>query len=141
MQIDKKKTYLAYIVNAVGSKLWRDLYFEDGKNITSSGEYSCAVFVSTVLYILGWLDGLHATVISTEAALQNSGWQVVEKPKAGDVIVWPENDQGNKHIGFVISDSEVVSNSSRLKRIVKHHITYKGKRNWQALYRFPGMND
>lgn len=87
------------------------------------GYNSCAFFVSSVLYVFKKLSDFHGTVSSTVEDLKKCGWQEVEKPQPGDVLVWepkkfPEGVVS--HIGFYIGDGKAVSTSMKTKTPVVH---------------------
>ena len=133
-------TYLAFIKNSIGSKMFRNYYAEikDKKvDILHNGELSCAVYASSILILFGLIKEPHATVESTVKDLVASSWKTIRKPKLGSVIVWEEVDFGNnekhKHIGFYIGNKEAVSNSRSKKTPVKHHWTYGGKRKVEII--------
>jgi len=70
------KTYLAAIENSVGSKMFRNLYAKvNGKNkdITENGNLSCALYVSSLLYLFKLIKDIHATVSGTLGDLKRSG--------------------------------------------------------------------
>ncbi|HYC79440.1 MAG TPA: NlpC/P60 family protein [Candidatus Binatia bacterium] len=139
------ESYLAYIKNSVGTKMFRTFYVRDEKgkiyDVLKNGDLSCAVFVSTVLRNFDLIEKLHFTTIRTVEDLVQSGWKKVKTGdmKPGDVIVWekkPVRSGGDvPHIGFYVGNNQAVSNSSKTGMIQKHHVTYKTKRNIEAVYR------
>ncbi|MFH1668092.1 MAG: NlpC/P60 family protein [Candidatus Komeilibacteria bacterium] len=131
MIINRKMTYLSFIENSVNSRMFCDVYYSNGeelKNITQNGKMSCAVFVSSLLYLLKLVRKTHSTVKSTVKDMKENGWLVVEKPQKGDVLVWDYNKSGHMHIGFYLSDEVAVSNSTVKRKIHKHNPTYNNKR-------------
>ena len=104
-----------------------------------NGELSCAFFVSGILKMFDLASGLHGTVDGTVKDLEKSGWQKIDKPEIGSVIVWEgkEYDDGeiHKHIGFYIGDDQAISNSTKQGFPVKHEWTFDGKRIIEAIYR------
>ncbi len=137
------ETYIALIENSLGSKLFRTLIADvDGvrSNILRDGQLSCAIFVSSILMLIGLIDRVHATVASTVAKLEQSGWKRVRVPKKGDVLVWEEKkfgDEQHRHIGFYLGDELAVSQSSKRKVPVKHHWTNNGKRRIKLILHYP----
>ena len=143
MKVKKQKvtlnlfdTYLTVIRNSVGSKIFRNFYAEvDGKktDIMKNGIYSCAWFVSSLLYLLKLIKQPHATVDGTIKDLKQSGWKKIKKPKIGSVLLWELIDCGNnefhRHIGFYVGNNKAVSTSQKLKCPVIHHWTYGIKKN------------
>ena len=138
------KSYLQFIKNSVGSSSFKNFYVktQDGVEIDalSDGSNSCAFFVSSVLIIFNRLSGVHGTIISTLADLQESGWTEVEVDdiKSGDVLLWEEiefdgNNQG--HIGFYIGSNLAVSTSHKEKTVVVHDMTFEEKRKIEKAFR------
>ncbi|KKS07657.1 MAG: hypothetical protein A3A90_01270 [Candidatus Zambryskibacteria bacterium RIFCSPLOWO2_01_FULL_35_19] len=122
-----KKTYITTIENSIGSKMFCNLYAKvNGKNIdiTRGGDLSCAVFVSSILFLFKLIKERHATVSSTIKDLKQSGWIEIEKPKIGCVLVWEEkkfkSGEKHKHIGFYIGKEKAISNNTKLKYPTKH---------------------
>jgi hypothetical protein len=142
MQDDKPtrlyfKTYLQMIHNAVGTQMFRNFYVVkvDGTEIDSldDGDNSCAFFVSSVVTLMKKAAGVHGTIKSTVADLQNAGWHgvAVDRIRPGDVIVWQakETDDGKHgHIGFYIGNGRAISTSSSQRQVVEHDVTYGGAR-------------
>jgi len=129
------QTYQSAILNSIGSKQYRSLVaIVSGKkvDILKGGRLSCAYYVSSILYLFKQLKGVHATVDSTVRDLMRSGWNKVEKPVLGSVIVWKADREFgkdmHKHIGFYIGGGKAVSNSSKLRYPTKHSWNYGGKR-------------
>mgnify|MGYP001599530607 CR=1 FL=1 len=125
-----KDSYLKTIENSVGSKLFRNLYFEiENKrtDILKNGVLSCAVFVSWILKNFDLIKEGHAMVNGTVKDLEKSGWYKIKKPEVGTVLVWKEeiyDDDSHKHIGFYIGNEMAISNSYKLKMPQKHHWTF-----------------
>lgn len=132
-QLDLFRSYDSTIENSVGSALFKSAYFRvDGvtTDILKDGLRSCAVYVSSMLYLFKLIDDRHATVESTIRDMQASGWHKIEQPKKGAVIWWDlerEEDvvgENHPHIGFYIDSETAVSNSMNKRVIAKHHPTY-----------------
>jgi hypothetical protein len=145
-----KKSMLTMIENAIGTKLFATFYAElpDGQVIDTldAGNVSCAAFVSGILSILGKLrDGFHGTVERTVEDLRASGWVEVMDQKdiqPADVIVWAshidENGQANAHIGFAVSATEAISNSSSMGVVCKHDMHFgEEQRQITHIFRLP----
>lgn len=120
-------TYLAVIKNSIGSKLFRNLYAKvDGKkiDIAEKGNLSCAIFVSSILFLFKLIKDVHATVNGTVRDLRESDWVEIKKPKISCVLVWEETDFGNgrlhKHIGFYIGKEKAISNNNKQGYPTKH---------------------
>ena len=125
------ETYLGVIENSVGTNLFRAVFATvDGvkKDITEDGNLSCAFFVSSILKMFDHIESIHSTVSGTVRDLEKSGWQKIQEPKIGAVLVWEEKEDQNKekhaHIGFYVEESMAVSNSSEGRTPQKHHSTY-----------------
>ena len=111
-------TLLAFANNSIGSNFFRNIYFNvNGQktDLTENGNLSCAVFVSSVLYLLKLSKDVHITVDSTIKDLKESGWTETKDPKPGCVLVWATKDFGasgaHRHIGFYIDENKAVSNN------------------------------
>ncbi|MDP2945949.1 MAG: hypothetical protein Q8N61_00645 [bacterium] len=133
-------TYIAFIKNSMGSKIFRNFYAEvNGKrtDILKNGILSCACFVSSLLYLFKLIKDAHATVEGTIRDLQQSGWKSAKggsasggkKPKIGSIIVWEKNHNSHKHIGFYVGNNKAISTSSKNGQPVIHHWTYGVKKN------------
>lgn len=151
----KKKNYLAMIENSASgeNRMFRNLYIEtDGvvKDLLEDGKNSCAVFVSSILVLLDnlfhWIQGLHATVISTEDDMTKSGWYETKDLKSGAILVWEKklghDGKMHKHIGFYIDKNMAISNDSRGTGIPhKHHYTYNDTRKIEKIYWHAQLDD
>lgn len=108
-------TYTAMVNNSVGSNSWRNIYAVvagSKQDVANNGEFSCTYFVSSVLKIFSLVENYHATVMRTIEDMEKSGWQKVDKPEIGDVILWGKKENGsNEHLGIYIGDDKTVSNS------------------------------
>ena len=132
-----KETYLSMIRNAAGTKMFRNLWANDSEaglvDLTENGSKSCAVFVSSVLYLFGLISSKRATVESLERNLVASGWTDTSmSPGVGDVIVWEpihQNGHVNAHVGFCLNTKQAVSSNWKTGHIGIHHITYGTKKN------------
>ena len=110
------KNYLSMIEALPNNELFRHIYVknENGEEIdvTNNGQLSCAVVVSSVLCLIGWIDRPHATVNSTLNKLFENAWTETNSPIKGDIILYGEDKTGNKHLGFYIDNATAISNSS-----------------------------
>jgi len=142
----QKETYLKMIKNSPGTKLFNSLFVKfknTGKivDIIDNGIYACALFVSSVLTLLKYLNSPHATVKSTREALIKKKWKRVRKGpiQPGDVLIWEEmvflGGTKNQHIGFALNKKQAVSTSYKKKKVIKHHITFNNKRKITAIFR------
>ena len=137
------ETYLRLIENSVGSKMFRTLIADvDGKStdILRDGELSSAVFVSSILKLVGLAPEVRTTVTSTVVDLETAGWKRSQTPQQGDVIVWEEKqfaDESHRHIGFYVGDEMAVSNSFKRKVPVKHHWMCEKNRQIELILHYP----
>ncbi|MCZ6675951.1 MAG: hypothetical protein O7E52_01750 [Candidatus Poribacteria bacterium] len=121
------KNYMLMIHRSVDSGFFRNLYAKvDGEeqDILRDGVLSCAYFVSSVLFHCRLIGDLRTTVRGLEADLRRSGWQKIEDPRVGSVLVWEPKvfpDGGvRKHVGFCIDSTTAISNSA-VHRVPKAH--------------------
>lgn len=123
-------SYLRMIKNAVGTKMFRNLYLEMGDkkiDVAQDGNFSCAFFVSNILLIWGLISEGHANVPSTTKDMLKNGWREIpqDKAKPGDVIVW-EKRKGSDglmhyHNGFYIGNRKAISHDDIKKTPVVHN--------------------
>jgi len=126
-------TYLAVIENSVGSMMFKNLYIEENgvkRDAMKDGWLSCAFYVSTILYMFKFIDGIHGTVEVTEKDLKKNGWMEITEPVVGSVIVWKEGatTNGHTHIGFYVGENMAISNDSWKKCPLKGDWKFDGKR-------------
>ena len=148
IKILRKKNYLTMIENSLKGPnyLFRNFYVEENgqeKDVLENGGLSCAVVVSSILYLCNpilefsgkpkWLNLTHANVLSTEKDMQKSGWYEIKDLRLGAVLVWEKKDS-HKHIGFCIGNNMAVSNDSHTGFPWKHHYTYDGTRKIEKIY-------
>ncbi len=134
IKVLQRETYLKMIENSPGTRLFNSVIVrykdtDNIKDICNNGEFSCAVFVSSVLYLTHYLNNVSATVLSLQKHLKESGWKIVHnKIQPGDIIIWEPvvfaNSTHNKHIGFALSATKAVSTSWQTQQVEKHHITF-----------------
>lgn len=150
----RKETYLKAIENSIDSRLFNSLfvqYKDSGKTVDAlnDGMYSCAFFVSSVLYLLRAIDKPHATVESLMKALEkDADWQKVDVHdiSAGDVIFWEkmkfEDGSENAHVGFALNDNEAVSTDYQKKAVARHPIISNSTgRAIDAVYRYAWLDE
>ena len=144
-KILKKKNYLAMIENSAKGENWmfRNFYVEkDGQEIDvlDNGGWSCAAFVSGILYLNKLIKDVHANTFSVEKDMLESGWQEVKDLRPGAVLFWEKKiakDDGleHGHHGFYIGNDVAISNDSQGKGFPwKHHYTYNDTRKIQKIY-------
>lgn len=145
----QEATYLKAIENSVGSKIFNSLFvrFKDsGKtaDVMNDGMYSCALFVSSVLYLFGAVDKPYATVKNIrDSLMKNPKWKEVgvDDLRAGDVIFWEkirfDDGSENAHVGFALNEHEAVSTDYKQKVIARHPIIREdAPRNVETVYRY-----
>lgn len=111
------------ILNSVGTKIFRNLYsFKENnsetQDILENGNLSCAVFVSSILFLNGLVNSQHAVVDSVIEDLKKKGWKKIqeEEIEKGSIIVWGKGifstGSEHKHIGFYIGNKKAISNNT-----------------------------
>ena len=131
-------TYMAVIENSQGSYLFKNLYADvDGvkKDILKDGWLSCAFYVSSILTLFKYIKEIHTTVSSTVRDLKESGWEEIDEPVPGSVIVWKpgQGTNGHAHIGFYVGDGLAISNDSNKKHPWKWDWKFEGKRDVEKI--------
>ncbi len=133
MKILKKESYIKMIENSIGNKLFNSLIIreEDGtiRDLLNDGEYSCALFVSSILFLHSLTSRSRSTVNNLEKDLsENPLFTIINNNtiESGDVIIWEsvtyEDGSQNRHVGFAISNTEAISTSYIEKCVVQHPI-------------------
>ena len=150
LKLLKKKNYLAMIENAAKGENWmfRNLYATiDGqeRDIVDNGHLSCAVLVSSVLYLNKLIGDVHANVQSTTDDMIRSGWYEISELKPGAVIIWEkvvgDDNVPHQHDGFYVGNDEAISNSSKQTGFPwKHHYTYNDTRKIEKIYWHPVLD-
>ena len=137
----------------IRTNMFRNLYAKvDGveQDILKDGDRSCAVFVSSILHHLQLIQEPHATVPGLVRDMEKSGWEEIQNPKEGAVLVWEEQLQASgemhPHAGFYVGNEEAISNSWQQKQPMVHHYTYgeeEGKpiRPIAAMYWHPKLDE
>lgn len=134
MEILKKESYVKMIENSIGNKLFNSIIVreKDGtiKDLLNDGEYSCALFVSSILFLHSLTQKNRSTVNNLEKDLsENPLFKISNENniEAGDVLFWEsvtyEDGSQNRHVGFAISNAEAISTNYIEKCVVKHPIT------------------
>jgi hypothetical protein len=143
---DLEKTYLAMIMNSVGSETWNSCYCRDSEgrlvDICQGGKFSCAMFVSHILFCARLISSPHATVDSLEADMRarNSGWRewipsdedsLLFDTPWGSVVIWepwPASDgKKHRHAGFCYGGHFCVSTSPfpGQRRVIMHDLLWR----------------
>ena len=132
------KNYLSVINGLPNTQIFRHLYVVDENNrefdAVNDGDKSCALVVSSILLLFGWIDCPHATVKSTIKALIEKDWHITSNPKPGDIVIYPSGKSGHEHIGFFLSDNTVVSNVSAKHFPDKHGLMMSDGRSPAGYY-------
>ncbi len=148
IKVLRKKTYLKILENSVGNKMFNSLFVEfqntkEVKDILEDGEFSCAAFVSSVLYLSGAVSRACATVKSLREIFQkNDKWKKVAPGdiEAGDVLFWEkikfENGSEAPHVGFALGKDEAVSTNYKKKAVDRHPIISGNGRKLEEVYRY-----
>jgi hypothetical protein len=142
------KTYIQMVRNSVGTAMFRNWYVyapESGEfDAMKDGEDSCAFYVSGLLKIFNKVKSIHGLVGSVVKDLEESGWQKVNEPKAGDVLIWePQEFEGRmqNHIGFYVGNGKAVSTSWIKKTVVEHEQNFGEKqRKIEQIFRMDGWD-
>lgn len=137
-------SYIALIRNSVGSNMFRNFYAKiEGRkvDIMRDGGLSSALYVSSILTLFKFIEGVHGTIDSTEKDLLKSGWKLVNEPKVGGVLIYealPYNRDGihknQRHIAFYIGNNEAISNNADERTPQKHHFSFRGRRKIEKIY-------
>jgi uncharacterized protein YycO len=150
-----KKNYLTMIKNAASGEnnMFRSVFaLVDGKekDILNDGQLSCALVVSSILYLHKLIGDIHTTVSGTEKDMLKNGWREIKELKEGAVLIWEpkssKDDQIHGHAGFYIGNDEAISNASFDGGIpICHHYTYgqdengQPKRKIEKIYWHPNL--
>lgn len=139
-----EKNYVSAIRGAIGTNMFRHLFLVDEHGVefdaADDGENSCALFVTAILHLFARIDRMHATVNSVVEYFEKSKfWQKTENPQQGDIVIYPSiKGGGTGHIGFLMADDEVISNSSEKKTPNAHSLIMNDGRkpiaywHWQS---------
>lgn len=101
------------------------------QEVMRDGSFSCALYVTGILKIFGLIAEIQITVHRAIAELERNGWQKINAPRPGAVVVWDarpsEKDAAwhsslAKHIGFCLDETTATSNSDASKSIAQHPI-------------------
>jgi len=149
------------IENSVKDQNWmfRNFFVEDNgveKDVLEDGRLSCAVFVSSILYLFNsgleftskqrWIKFTHANIPSTEKDMQDSGWYEIKELKPGSIIIWEKknaNNSENWHMGFYVGNDVAISNDSGKGNTGiphRHHYTYNDTRKIEKIYWHPELD-
>lgn len=136
MEILERDTYLAMIQNAVGARLFQNLYAKDGegaRDILRGGALSCAFFVSSILHHFNLVKAVHATVSGTVGDMETKGWTRTNVYEEGAVLVWKEREK-HTHVGFYVGGGRAISNNPEGDTPLLHSVDFNGTRAVEAIY-------
>ena len=131
-------SYLKAIENSVNSNLFRSLYYRiDGEiiDVLYDGDLSCAIYVTTILFLFGLIKERHTTIKATLDDLIESGWYKIKRPRKGAVTIWDyrKKEDGTLgthwHLGFYINKETAVSNVFSARIVQSHHPTFGKSEN------------
>lgn len=121
------KNLINSINRSVNSDLYRNVFAlnAEGKEFDAldDGENSCAYFISCILTMHKLIDSPHAVVDTTIKCMLDAGWYETPNPSPGSVIYWPKKD-GHSHIGFLVDQDNVISNSSSKRSPQRHGLNH-----------------
>ena len=144
--------YIYSIKKSIGSTLFQTVWAEvDGekKDILNNGQYSCAIFLSSILLWFGLIKDRHATTAGLLKDMEKSGWYKIDELKPGCILYWEfmfKNGENNDHIGFYIGGEKAISNERDVSTPIEHHYTYgvkggKPVRKIEAIYWHPRLDN
>ncbi len=131
-----RATYLASILGSVGSHQYQRYFGRrtDGSliDVTDGGNFSCAVYVSSILTLCYLTTGgVHTTVDETVRDMCESGWYPIALTdrREGSIILWDaagvcSDGRKHRHIGFSIGCDEAISNGPQSRVPQRHHVTF-----------------
>jgi len=147
IQINRFDTYIAMIKKSTGTKMFQNIYVNNGKDVLENGRLSCAAYASGILVLNGLIKKPHATIKSTIEDMKKSGWLEIDKPKIGAVFIWKVApwSEGHKHIGFYVGNKKAISNNDKQKIPILHHWTFgqkykKHKREIESIWWHDALN-
>lgn len=132
-KLDFLSSYIAMIESSVGANLFRHRYYHIGGqslDVLEDGDLSCAMYVSSILYLSKLIGNLHTTVNGTIEDIEASGWFKISEPRKGAIMLWgfKKKDDGtqgkHRHVGFYIDPESAISNDSTTRVVARHHPTY-----------------
>jgi hypothetical protein len=145
-------TLLAMAEGSIGSSMFLSLYVKrpDGPyDAIQKGKFPCAFCISFLLHGLGLIKDVHTNVKETEEDLVASGWDRIEIPITGAVIIWAAKMASDKnphrHIGLYLGNLEAISTDGTTGQPTKHHMTYgftddgEVSRKIEAIYIHPAL--
>lgn len=144
--IDRRRTLLALVEGSVGGRTWRHLYAttESGPiDLLEDGALACSYFVSSILLTAGLIKEMHATVAGCLKDLETFGWKETPRPKAGAIVVWEpqiEGDASHAHIGFYINERTAISNSTHRRSPRRHALSFRGRRAVTGFWTHPDID-
>ncbi|MDQ5914065.1 MAG: hypothetical protein QG623_684 [Patescibacteria group bacterium] len=131
----RRRTLVFNAKQAIGSRIWAKSFILDSDgnvhDIYEDGKLSCSTFISGILRMNNlWDDQTVANTSSLIQKLPQNGWELIDEPRIGCLIIYEDNKLhrawATKHIGILVDDDLVVSNSSNDEPYVirSHPINY-----------------
>lgn len=126
----RRRTLVYSTRQAIGSKMWAKSFTLDSDgnvhDVYEDGRLSCSIFISSILRMNNlWDDQTVANTRSLVEKLPKNGWSMIDEPRIGAVIVYEDNKLNRawstKHIGIIVGEDEVVSNSSNGSHVIDSH--------------------
>ncbi len=111
--LDLRPAYLHFIRKMVGCAAYSYLPIVQASrtsDVVSSGRYSCAYFVLSVLQHFGLVEQWNTWMREVEPLLRAASWQDIslEEMLPGDIIVYDVHDN-NSHVAFYDGEGQAIS--------------------------------
>lgn len=112
----------------------KDLRSSKELDALDDGANACAYVVSGVFALFGLIDRPHATVATTLARMQESGWVKTDDPEPGDIVQWASSSSDHGHIAFYIGAGQCIGNITKDRKPGRHSSTLTDGREPIAYY-------
>ncbi|MDE2019864.1 MAG: hypothetical protein KGJ13_05980 [Patescibacteria group bacterium] len=132
-----RDNYFALIENSEGTNMFRHWYCTVNgakEDVMRDGNFSCALYVTGILKMLGLVDEVQITVHRAVSALERSGWQRIDGPRRGAIVVWDTQPSQKeeawvstaaKHLGFCLGENTAISNRDEAHAPIRHPLDYR----------------
>lgn len=117
------RNWVRWLEHSVGSTQFQQLFLDDSfePEPLHNGDLSCAWFMSFGTKAWGLSHELHTWVNYAVAHYLTCGWYPARTSASGAIVVYGKKQDGtHRHIGGCVSETEVVSNSSRARTPQRH---------------------